>query len=158
MCGLPSLFRHIIWYGSRSCWVWLACFVASLVVFFYAKMPDACRPASCPRYAEWLKLHPEHLTEMFAFLMEGFASPDVMPAATTAIKVWSPPPVLFADILAARSCVRLVLLLPHWLAGLRARRLVVLWCGGCHHARYVCLAQDGPREERRLLRRAPCWL
>eukprot|EP00752_Nemacystus_decipiens_P017466 g15660.t1 len=38
------------------------------------------------KYAEWLKLHPEHLTAMFNFLMEGFASPDVMPAATTAIK------------------------------------------------------------------------
>ncbi|CAN0457829.1 unnamed protein product, partial [Ectocarpus sp. 8 AP-2014] len=39
------------------------------------------------KYSEWLKLHPEHLTEMFAFLMEGFASPEVMPAAATAIKV-----------------------------------------------------------------------
>ncbi|CAB1115460.1 unnamed protein product [Ectocarpus sp. CCAP 1310/34] len=38
------------------------------------------------KYSEWLKLHPEHLTEMFAFLMEGFASPEVMPAAATAIK------------------------------------------------------------------------
>eukprot|EP00752_Nemacystus_decipiens_P010447 g9307.t1 len=42
------------------------------------------------KYAEWLKLHPEHLTAMFNFLMEGFASPDVMPAATTAIKVYEP--------------------------------------------------------------------
>lgn len=39
------------------------------------------------RYSEWLKLHPEHLTAMFTFLMEGFASPEVMPAAATAIKV-----------------------------------------------------------------------
>ncbi|CAN0101819.1 unnamed protein product, partial [Ectocarpus sp. 12 AP-2014] len=38
------------------------------------------------KYSEWLKLHPEHLTEMFAFLMQGFASPEVMPAAATAIK------------------------------------------------------------------------
>eukprot|EP00903_Cladosiphon_okamuranus_P011653 g10961.t1 len=38
------------------------------------------------KYAEWLELHQEHLNGMFTFLMEGFASPDVMPAATTAIK------------------------------------------------------------------------
>ncbi|CAM9473964.1 unnamed protein product [Scytosiphon promiscuus] len=38
------------------------------------------------KYSEWLKLHPEHLTAMFNFLMEGFASPEVMPAATTSIK------------------------------------------------------------------------
>ncbi|CAN0113344.1 unnamed protein product, partial [Hapterophycus canaliculatus] len=38
------------------------------------------------KYSEWLKLHPEHLSAMFNFLMEGFASPEVMPAATTAIK------------------------------------------------------------------------
>ncbi|CAN0313886.1 unnamed protein product [Pylaiella littoralis] len=38
------------------------------------------------KYSEWMKLHPEHLNVMFNFLMEGFSSPDVMPAATTAIK------------------------------------------------------------------------
>lgn len=39
------------------------------------------------RYSPWLQAHPEHLTVMFGFLMEGFASPRVMSAAATAIKV-----------------------------------------------------------------------
>lgn len=39
------------------------------------------------RYSPWLQAHPEHLTVMFGFLMEGFASPKVMAAAATAIKV-----------------------------------------------------------------------
>lgn len=38
------------------------------------------------KYGEWLKLHPNHLTDMFKYLLESFSLPEVTPAAATAIK------------------------------------------------------------------------
>ncbi|CAN0178884.1 unnamed protein product, partial [Phaeothamnion confervicola] len=38
------------------------------------------------RYADWLRDHPEHLRQMFGFLLAGFGTPECAAAAATAIK------------------------------------------------------------------------